>query len=206
MLINRVNGVVSCPVKHSTEDTCAVSSTLAFCHRPQQRLSVLKLHSTEEGTSSTLCTSACNLNAHFLTHWWDRGRGEGVGLKGQGWRECGAERTNIHLSLLLHECHLRQSRIKEYFLLCRIRAMIPSTVHAPSILNTSVDYYVSLLKLMTCVFQILELRGYLLTFTDFKKSRSVKCYSCCFTKISVGYLSENTFCSQLRLFISRTER
>lgn len=106
-----------------------------------------------------------------------------VGVKGQGWRECGAERINIH-PLLLHECHLRQSKIKEYyFLLYRITAMIPSTVHAPSVLNTSVDYYVSLLKLMTCAFQILELWGYLLTCIDFKKSRRVKCYSCCFTKI-----------------------
>lgn len=73
---------------------------------------------------------------------------EGVGVKGVWSRE-----TKHIPSLLLHECHLRQSKIKEYFLLCRITAMIPSTVHAPSVLNTSVDYYVSLLKLMTCAFQ-----------------------------------------------------
>lgn len=47
-------------------------------------------------------------------------------------------------SLLLQECHLRQSKIKDYyFLLCRVTAvtaMIPSTVHAPPVLNTSVDH------------------------------------------------------------------
>lgn len=178
---------------------CGIFRHNVLSSSPEETLSVLKLRSTEEGTSSTLCTSAWNLNAHFLIHRWDTGRGEGAEL----WSR---EDKHTH-SLLLHECHLRQSKIKEYyFLLCRITAMIPSTVHAPSVLNTSVDYYVSLSKLMTCAFQILELWGYLLTHIDFKKSKSVKCYPCCFTKISVGYVSENTFCSQLRLFTSRAER
>lgn len=83
--------------------------------------------------------------------------------------------------------------------------MMPSTVHVPSVLNTSTDYYISLLKLMTCAFHILESQGYSLTSIDFVKSKSVKCYSFCFSKIFVGYISENTFCSQLRLFTLRPE-
>lgn len=54
--------------------------------------------------------------------------------------------------------------------------MMPSSVHAPSVFNTSVDYYISLLKLMTCTFPILESQGYSLTSIDSVKSKSVKCY------------------------------
>lgn len=188
-----------CQTQH-TRYLCSIFYLNVPSSSSEETLSVLKLHSTEAGTSSTLCTSAWNLNAHSLIYLWDRGRGKGV-VKGQGWRECGAQRISIHPPL-----YYSNNATGDRARWRSITAMIPSTVHAPSVLNTSVDYYVSLLKLMTCAFQILELWGYLLTYIDFKKSKSVNCYPCCFTNVSVGYVSENTFCSQLRLFISRAER
>lgn len=83
-----------CQTQH-TRYLCSIFYLNVPSSSSEETLSVLKLHSTEAGTSSTLCTSARNLNAHFLIYLWDRGRGKGV-VKGQGWRECGAQRISIH--------------------------------------------------------------------------------------------------------------
>lgn len=66
--------------------------------------------------------------------------------------------------------------------------MKPSTVYVPSVFNTSVNYYILSLKLVTCAFYILESQGYSLTYSDSEKSRSTRWYSLCFSKIFISYI------------------
>lgn len=105
---------------------CVLSSIFLFYHLP----------TAGNWSALTALPSGHNLHVHFLIHWgdgdrgeeqWDKGAsalGAGVGVKGVGVRSGGEEESmeqrglTVSLSsLLLHECHLRQSEIKEHYFL-----------------------------------------------------------------------------------------